>query len=169
MITATKQYNQELYHYGVKGMKWGVRKKRVSEQSVQRAAKKLVKFKAKEIDAKNRFWDNMFSYSDAADGLNIGTKEAKKANDSKHIKQYERRFKQADKQREYFKNKTNEYLNKMTKKFENSPYSDIKLSEHRDNGMTYVSALIGNYHTNPRDGSKHYRVTASTSVNDLFA
>ena len=26
-MSITEQYNQELYHYGVKGMKWGVRRK----------------------------------------------------------------------------------------------------------------------------------------------
>ena len=26
MMTSIEQYNQELYHYGVKGMKWGVRR-----------------------------------------------------------------------------------------------------------------------------------------------
>ena len=36
MMTPTEKYNQELCHYGVKGMKWGVRRERNS-------AKKLVK------------------------------------------------------------------------------------------------------------------------------
>lgn len=37
MMTPTEQYNHELYHYGVKGMKWGVRK------AVPRYGKRMVR------------------------------------------------------------------------------------------------------------------------------
>lgn len=61
MATATEQYNQELYHYGVKGMKWGVRRANKYEAKAEQyrsLAKKTSnpikssKYNAKAEDAK---------------------------------------------------------------------------------------------------------------------
>ena len=40
-------YENELMHYGVKGMRWGVRRDRL-QKSAQKTAKKLATLKAKE-------------------------------------------------------------------------------------------------------------------------
>lgn len=44
----TYNYSNELYHHGVKGMKWGVRKKRI-QKSVKKTVKKTVKQTAERI------------------------------------------------------------------------------------------------------------------------
>ena len=48
----------ELYHHGVKGMKWGVRRNRV-EQGAQKTAKKLATLKAKEYSKANKVASTM--------------------------------------------------------------------------------------------------------------
>lgn len=48
-MTPTEQYNKELYHYGVKGMKWGVRKSRAEIE-----AARLARYKKSEISAIER-------------------------------------------------------------------------------------------------------------------
>lgn len=58
-MTPTKQYNKELYHYGVKGMKWGVRrsigaKARVAaiyESSSKDLGKSISKYEARKAKA----------------------------------------------------------------------------------------------------------------------
>lgn len=46
-MTPTKQYNRELYHYGVKGMKWGVRRSQnnISKSTTSNTADKDVRKK----------------------------------------------------------------------------------------------------------------------------
>lgn len=47
--------NNELYHYGVKGMRWGVRRARNTDGAPsKRAARKAIKQRVKELDAANR-------------------------------------------------------------------------------------------------------------------
>lgn len=51
----TEQYNKELYHYGVKGMKWGVRRYQNEDGSLTNAGKKRNhKVVAKYADAENK-------------------------------------------------------------------------------------------------------------------
>lgn len=81
------QMNNELYHFGVKGMKWGVRRNRStttpngktnSRQSFKenRIAKKEAKQKAKNLKKAQKDWDKnyeknyMKAYNNAADIAN---------------------------------------------------------------------------------------------------
>lgn len=51
-------YNNELYHHGVKGMKWGVRRYQNKDGSLTDAGKKhLNTYKGKEINRAERKWD----------------------------------------------------------------------------------------------------------------
>ena len=49
------EYNNELYHHGVMGMHWGVRRSSPRASSVERKAKKLTKLAAKENDAAKNY------------------------------------------------------------------------------------------------------------------
>ena len=81
------QMNEELYHFGVKGMKWGVRRNRStttpngktnSRQSFKenRIAKKEAKQKAKNLKKAQKDWDKNYeknyvkAYNNAADIAN---------------------------------------------------------------------------------------------------
>ena len=146
-MTPTEQYNRELYHYGVKGMKWGVRKKYISEGRVERAAKKLANYKAKEASALNRFTNDI---------------TAAVITNSLDNRRMKRRLNTSKRQLIKAKNRAEKQFNKMKKDFANTPYSDIKVSAHTANGKTYINALIARVGTSPYDGSDRYKVTAGT-------
>lgn len=152
-MTPIESYNQELYHYGVKGMKWGVKKKHISEKKVERAAKKLANLKAKEMTARDRFIRDV-NDSQAMYFLD----------DSSHDKV----TRMVDKSREKYKNAQKKFtaeFEKVSKKLADTPYSDIKVSdgEHKyRSGRAYVQTLIGRVGDSPYDGSARYKVTAGT-------
>ena len=58
-MTPTEQYNKELYHYGVKGMKWGVRKNPAKAYAkAVRKKRKLdasVYYNTKNLEAQRRY------------------------------------------------------------------------------------------------------------------
>lgn len=51
-MSITKQYNNELYHYGVKGMKWGVRKAEYNAMTRSQKRDTKRKYKQNELDRK---------------------------------------------------------------------------------------------------------------------
>lgn len=75
----TYNYNNELYHYGIKGMKWGVRRFQNSDGSLTPAGKKKISKKYRRLANKasneaarshNRRY--LSSYNKAADEMNKG-------------------------------------------------------------------------------------------------
>ena len=146
--------NYELYHYGIPGMKWGVRRHTNSDGSLtssgqkraERDAKKLAKLTAKEI-RKHRIYAERFNVAAGVGALgdrrvkNVLDKTAKEATSAAK--------------------KKNKFMNKITNKYKDTPYSDIKVETHKlDGGRTYVAALFGNAGRSPYDGSQRYHVTA---------
>ena len=98
-MSVTEQYNQELYHYGVKGMKWGVRRN---------------------IGIKSRAAAQYKSFTDAAN-RNVKRLEAKKNSKGLTDRQVARLKKNRDLARDFIK-KRNALIKNMSEK-------DIKRGE----------------------------------------
>lgn len=66
-----KYYSNELYHYGVKGMKWGVRKKRSSSKSLTKSVKKFAKKQTQKAIRKQQERDEQIKNSVRKRGLGL--------------------------------------------------------------------------------------------------
>lgn len=140
------QESGELYHYGVKGMRWGVRRDRL-QKSAQKTAKKLATLKAKEYYERNKFNSLLRRIDD--------TSPSRKSEREfhKHAIKYNKAVIKADK-----------FLNKSIKKYENTKYSDIHISDPIvRNGRTYCRTAMGFAGTED-GGSSLFNVTAGSSV-----
>ena len=138
----------ELYHHGVKGMKWGVRKKRY-EADVERSAKKLANLKTKEFESATKL----------AGQINLAN-----ATNSHGNRKVSREINKSTLQLDREDSKAERFLDKMKRKYENTPYSDITLARSTLNGRTYTHVLIGQVENSPYDGSARYLVTAATAT-----
>lgn len=102
------QYPDYLMHHGVKGMKWGVRKK-IATKSLNRKVRKAQKYRNKayswETEAKNR---------DASAKLQGPIAYGKQYN---RIKQARTNAKQLQKYAQHYEKKVNSYLDKVQKKY----------------------------------------------------
>ena len=140
--------NGELYHYGVRGMRWGVRNKRVSVKRVERDAKRLANLRAKEASAGKRLAErfNVATYTNS-----LSDRRVKKVLDK------------TSKQLTSASNRANKFMKRMKKKYKNTPYSDIETKTSTiANGRSYCSTLIGRVGDSPIDGTARYLVTAGT-------
>ena len=121
-------YNSELYHYGVKGMKWGVRKKRSAYRSTSlRSA--MARRQNEKVDAGFKKWDEGAKNRDNAIAL------GKKANKARIAYENNRSDKQL---RKDYKASKKEYKKALSK---NTTYrkGTVKQEVGRDSSRKYLS------------------------------
>ena len=137
-----------LAHYGIKGMKWGVRRYQNADGTLTAAGKRKAaraEWDAKKIaNARARYNDRA---SELTRQIKSGTPYSQNAAFMKTLDaQYE-----ADR-----------LVKKMTAKYANTPFSDITIHETVHNGKKYTAVLMGRVGDSPYDGSARFLATAGT-------
>lgn len=133
----TLYYESELYHHGVKGMKWGVRKDKQRYGMSKREVKQAIR-KAKRNYRKN---ENPYHTFDGTTGKNwakIRSENRKAVNDDEFIKNYNDKRDSAYKQAELHDSIKDQYSSGGTRP--NQSLYDYHLAEsqkHQIKGDTY--------------------------------
>lgn len=129
--------NNELYHHGIKGMRWGVRRYQNADGSLTPAGRKRVSKEYKKTADKitktlNRNSTDMYvkSYNKAADYMNGGgIDKFNKQQEKKYGKEYQKRDGYTDDYMKLFDKKLTENLNKSLNDFY---VSDKNVQKTRD-------------------------------------
>ena len=103
----------ELYHFGVKGMKWGHRK------SVYKAERKLNKLSKKSTKAKNNYesYENSYKLADAGARKSLSPTQYARWYTSDARTQQRTRIKHLKKVSEKTKRKTEKYINTLSENY----------------------------------------------------
>lgn len=129
-------YN-ELYHFGVKGMKWGVRRYQNKDGSLTPAGRKRVskQYKKLSVKASNRLAENqnrmyVDAYNKAANHMNNGgIKKYNEQQRKKYGENYAKRIGYMEDYEEIFNEMVNENFNKSVKEFLKSDKDHTKARE----------------------------------------
>lgn len=121
----------ELMHYGVKGMKWGVRRERNKVQSkVNHANRDLYKFENTQAKSHAKL--------ESSKGYKVMSTQALKNNDKKSSKRYDRLSNTRMKEHEILEKRAEKELTKLMK----SKWDAIITAKNIKNGKQYIDELL---------------------------
>lgn len=127
-----ENYNNELYHYGVKGMKWGVRR---DERKLTRNVKKAHKL----ADKVEKMQGKSNATLQSAKGYQVMAQDARNNNNERRYKKFSAKSDKKLREFDALEKKGNRYMSDFLK----TKWSTIAKAQTINNGKAHVDSLIG--------------------------